>query len=89
MPVDLPEKLLPQMVFLKQMAELQDRGLIGHGFPAQVDAHKPTHGDRFVQGFFRPGIGEVEPLLEEIDAQHTFQAPPAAGHSHPWDNRVR
>ena len=74
MPVDLPEELFPQMVFLEQMAELQDGGLIGHRLPAQVDAHKPTHGDRFVQGPLRPRIGEVEPLLEEIDAQHTFQA---------------
>ena len=68
MPVDLPEELLPEMVFLKQMAELQDGGLIGHGFPAEIDAHEPAHGHRFIQGFFRPGIGKVEPLLEKIDA---------------------
>ena len=74
MAMDLAEELLAQMVSLEEMAELQDRGLIGHRLPAEVDAHELTHGDRFIQGFFRPRIGEVEPLLEEIDAQHAFKS---------------
>ena len=49
------------------MAELQDRAIIWHGLPAEIYADEPAHGDRFIQGFFRPRIGEVEPLLEEVD----------------------
>ena len=70
MPVDLPEEFLPEMVFLKQMTELQDGRFIRHRLPAEVDTHEPAHGDRFIQGLFRSRIGEVEPLLEKIDPEH-------------------
>ena len=73
MPVDLPKELFPEMVLLEEMTELQDGGLIRHRLPAEIDTHEPAHGHRFVQGFFRPGIGEVEPLLEKINAQHALQ----------------
>ena len=66
--MDFLEELLPQVVFLEEMAELQDSGFIRHRLPAEINTHKPAHGHRFVQGFFRPRIREVEPLLEEINA---------------------
>ena len=69
--VDLLEELPAEMVLLEQMTELQDGGLIRHRFPAEIYADEPAHGDRFVQGLLGPRIGEVGPLLEEIDPQHT------------------
>ena len=82
--VDLLEELPAEMVLLEQMTELQDGGLIRHRFPAEIYADEPAHGDRFVQGLLGPRIGGVEPLLEEIDPQHTLKPPPAAYRSRPW-----
>ena len=72
-PADLLEELLTEVVLLEQMTELQNGRFIRHRFPVEVDTHEPTHGDRFVQGFFRSGIGEIEPLLEEINPEHALK----------------
>ena len=41
---------------------------------AQVDADEFAHGQGVVEGFFHRRIGEVEPVLEEVDAQHALKA---------------
>ena len=71
------------MVLLEEMAELQDGGLIRHRFPAEIYADEPAHGDRFVQGLLGPGIGEIEPLLEEV-IRSICSSPTLAGRSRPW-----
>ena len=71
--VDLLEEFLAEIVLLEEMAELQDGGLIGHRFPTEINADEPTHGLGAVQGLLGPGIGEIEPLLEESDPQHTLE----------------
>ena len=62
-----------QVVLLEQVAELAHRGLIGHGLAPQVDAHKLAHRDRLVEGLLHGRIGQVEPLLHEVHAQHALQ----------------
>ena len=74
MAVDLLEELLTEMVFLEQMTKLQDGGLIRHRLRPKIDADKAAHGLGIIQRFFLSWIGEVEPLLEEIYAQHALQA---------------
>lgn len=55
------------------MPEVEDGRLIRHRLPAQVNANKAAHRARFIQGFFRTRIRQVEPVLQEIDAQHPLQ----------------
>jgi len=70
---DQGKQPIAQIVRFKQMTELADRGLIRHGFPTQVDTHEAPHGSRIVQCFFHRRIGQVEPVLQEMNAEHTFQ----------------
>lgn len=81
--VDLLEELLAEMVLLEERAELQDGGLIRHRLLAEIYADEPAHGDRFVQGLLGPGIGEIEPLLEEV-IRSICSSPTLAGRSRPW-----
>lgn len=64
------EQLVAQIVLLHQMAELANRGLIRCRFAPQVDAYKVTQRLGIVQSFFGSRIGEVEPVLQEVDSQH-------------------
>lgn len=66
MPVDLLEELLSQIALIEQVAELQDGGLVWHGFPAEINPHEPAYRDRFIQSLFGPRIRKVEPLLETV-----------------------
>lgn len=79
MPMHLFKQPAPQIMLLQQMAETTDRGFIRYPFPTQVNAHKPAQGQRIVQRFFRRRIRQVEPLLDEVDAQHALHPyrPPA------------
>ena len=81
--VDLLEELLTQVVLPEGMAELQDGRFIRHRLRPKIDTDKAAHGLKIVQCLFRPRIREIEPLLEEIDAQHALKSPPAAGRSRP------
>jgi len=68
------QDLAIQLMLLKKMAEVENRGLVGRGAAAQIDSGKaPQHG-RFVERILGAGIGEVEPVLQKIDAQHDRQA---------------
>ena len=73
MAVGLLEEFPAEMVLLEERAELQDGALIRHRLLAEIYADEPAHGDRFIQGLLGPGIGEIEPLLEESDPQHMLE----------------
>jgi hypothetical protein len=68
------QHLLAQIVALQQVAELAHRRLVRRRLAAQVDAHKPAHGKRVVKRILDRRIGQVEPLLQEINAQHPLYA---------------
>lgn len=64
------EERRPEPMRFQQMPEPTDRGFVGNRFPPQVNADERTHGQRVVQGLLDRRIGEVEPLLQEIDPEH-------------------
>jgi hypothetical protein len=72
-PTDFGKQLLAQIVLLQQVAKLQHRGLVGHALEPQVDAHEATQAGDVVQRFFHGVVGQVEPVLQQVNAQHAFQ----------------
>ena len=65
--------LLPQLVFLQQVAEGQDRGLIWDPVTDQLDAGKTPHGGDLDQGLFHRRVAERVPVLQKMDPQHGGQ----------------
>ena len=72
--VDRGEDLRAQLIGLQQMAELADRRLVRHRLAAQVDADELAHRTRIVQRFLDRRIGQVEAVLQAVDAQHPLQS---------------
>jgi hypothetical protein len=72
--VDRAQDRLAQRVRFQQVAELADRGLVGGRFSAQIDTDKLAHGARVVQRLFHRRVRQVEPVLQEMDAQHPLQS---------------
>jgi Reverse transcriptase (RNA-dependent DNA polymerase) len=70
---DLGEDGLTEVVLLEQVAELQDGGGVGHRLAAEVDADECTQCRRVVQGFFAGHVSQVEPVLQQVNAQHALQ----------------
>ena len=44
----------------------------GTGWPTQIDADKASHRRQIIERFLDCRVGQVEPLLQEVDAQHPF-----------------
>ncbi len=59
---------------LQQVAELEDRRFVGNAILPEVEPHKAPHGLAVVERFLRPWVAQIEPLLQEIDAQHLLQS---------------
>src|SRR3954464_14328892 len=68
------EQRLAEVMALQQVAEVEDRGFVGHRLAAEVDADEPAHRQRVIQRLFRRWVGQVEPVLQEVQPQHSFQA---------------
>ena len=60
---------------MEQFAKLQQRGGIGHALAAQVNAHKAAQTGTVMGGLLARQIGQVEPVLQEMDAQHALWRP--------------
>ena len=65
--------LLPQLVFLQQVAEGQDCCLIGDPFTDQLDTGKAAHGGHLDQSLFHRRVAQRVPVLQEMDPQHRGQ----------------
>src|SRR5215469_17691768 len=52
------------------MAEAAHRRLVRHRLAAQIDADKTAHRRRIVERLLHRRVRQVEPLLQEVDAQH-------------------
>jgi hypothetical protein len=63
-----------QLMPFQEMTEVQDRRLIGCRLTPKIDAHEPAHGERLIQRFLRRRVRQVEPVLQEVQPQHPFQA---------------
>jgi len=70
--IDQMKQLVAQIVALHQVTELADRGLVRHGLLAQINPNEYPHGPGIVQGFLGSGVGEIEPVLQKIDAEHAL-----------------
>src|SRR4051794_11691385 len=46
----------------------------GTGSAAEIVADEPAHRQRVIQRLFRRWVGQVEPVLQEVQPQHSFQA---------------
>ena len=73
MPTDFFEQALTQIMLFQQMAELAHGGFVRCTFPSQINADEFAHGDGVVEGFLHRGVGEVEPVLQKVDAQHALK----------------
>jgi hypothetical protein len=62
-----------QLVLLQQVAESQDRCLIGDPVADQLDAGKAAHGGHLDQGLLHGRVAERIPLLQEMNPQHGGQ----------------
>src|SRR5262245_28373618 len=70
MPLHLFEQPPAQIMLLEQMAEAAHRRFVGHRLAAEIDPDKTPHRRRIVERLFDRRVRQVEPLLQEIDAQH-------------------
>src|SRR5437763_7870632 len=69
-PLHFVEQLLAQIVLLEQVTEAAHRRLVGHRLAAEIDVHKTPHCQRIVKRLFHRRVRQIEPLLQEIKAQH-------------------
>jgi hypothetical protein len=78
------ENRLRQVVGLEQVAEVQDRRLVGNGIAAELQAGERAHRLHVVERLLRARIGQIVPLLKAIDAKHHRQRkrPPPAFRAH-------
>ena len=71
--VNLAKQLIAQTVLLQQVAELQDGGLVRCPIAPKINADKAAHGERVVERFLSGGVGEAEPLLQQVHSEHDLQ----------------
>ena len=71
---DLGKQGLAQLVVIEKAAKLEQGGGVGHRLAPQIDAHEAAQAGAVVQGLLAGQIGQVEPVLDEVDAQHALQA---------------
>ncbi|CAM2157632.1 hypothetical protein PT2222_420044 [Paraburkholderia tropica] len=72
-PPHLGEEPLTQLVLLKQAPEFEQRCRIRYGFAAQINAHKATQAGAVIQSLFASEVGQIEPVLHEVNPQHALQ----------------
>ena len=66
---DLQETFL-QTMFFQEVTELADGRLVGRSIPHEIEAEEALEGASVIDLLLRLGIGQVEPLLEEVDFEH-------------------
>lgn len=72
-PADFGKQLLAQFVGFEKTTKLQQCGGVRDGFTAQFDPRKATQASAIVKRLFAGEIGEVEPVLDEMDTHHALQ----------------
>ena len=71
--VDGVHHLPGQRMLLEQVAELEDRRLVGHRVVGEVQTGKAAHRLDLVECIFHRRIRQRVPLLHEVDPQHCRQ----------------
>jgi hypothetical protein len=67
------EQSAAEIVRFKQVPEVKDRGLIRHRLATEVERYETTHRQRVVKRLFCARVLQVEPLLQEVNAQHLLE----------------
>jgi len=88
-PIHRIEYLSAKLVLFKQMAKVQDGRLVGRGGATQIDSGEAAQRGRIIERILGTGIGEIEPVLQKVDAQHDRQADRLATGCPPWDSAAR
>ena len=70
--IDQVEQMIAQIMFLHEMAEFANRCLIRDRLPAEIDTDELAQGTGVVKRFLDGRIGQIEPVLDEVDSQHSF-----------------
>ena len=68
-----PEDGSSRPIGLQQMAELTDRRRGRRWLPTKVTPHESPHGSRIVEPFLYSRVGQVEPVLQEVNPRHFLQ----------------
>ena len=67
------EQGLTELVLLEQMTEPANGRLVRGGLLTQVETNEAAHRDRIIERILGGRIGQIESLLQEIDAKHHLQ----------------
>ncbi len=70
--VDLRQETLPQSVFLQEMTEIQDGGLVGQG-TRELQPCEPPHRVRLVDQVLHAWVAQIVEELDTVDSQHDGQ----------------
>ena len=70
---NLLEQAFAQILALQKVAKEKNRRLVGRGLAAQIDPHEAAHRNRVVERLLDRRVREIEPPLQEVDAQHSLQ----------------
>ena len=66
----IPEDLFSDVMFSRQVPELQQGYCVRNPFVKEIDLEKLSHGVAVIDSFFHSFIGQVEPVLHKIHAKH-------------------
>ena len=64
---------LLQPVVRQDAPELEQRGGVGHLLAHEVDSDEALHGARVEHGVLAALVGQVEPALQQVHAQHLLE----------------
>ena len=62
-----------ELVLIEHFTKLQQRGGVGYALAAQINTGKAAQAGAALEGFLTGQIGQVEPVLDEVDAQHALK----------------
>src|SRR5215471_12161132 len=69
---------------LEQMTEAAHRGLVRRRLATEIDPDKTPHRQRIVKRLLHRRVRQIEPLLQEIDAQHPLDPDRRAAIARLW-----
>ena len=72
--VNGPKDTLPKTMLLQEMTELANRRLVRNPFASEIDADERPHRGTVVECLLHGRIAKVEPVLQEVHAQHSLDA---------------
>ena len=70
---DRSKQRISQLVPFPPMPEVENRRFVRNRFTPEINSDKAAQGSGLVQRFFGTKVGQVEPVLQEVDAQPALQ----------------